>query len=83
MEYGQWNGQDKIVGWGETEGRGGTLEHAGLSGFDDAGEMAEPDTGVSGRGRSGPFYLTPLKPHFIVRVGQGELGVPEGPHLCV
>ena len=50
MEYGQWNGQDTIVGWGETEGRGGTLEHAGLSGFDDAGEMAEPDTGVSCRG---------------------------------
>lgn len=64
-------------GWRESEGRGGTLEHAGLSGFDDAGEMAEPDIRLSARGRV-DLFLTPLKPHFIVRVGQGELGVQQG-----
>ena len=28
------------------------------------------------------FLLIPLQPHFTVLWGQGELGVPAGPHLC-
>ena len=71
MDYGQWNGQDKIVGWGEREGRGGTLEHAGLSGFNDAGEMAEPDAGIGRRGRSGHFSFDPTPATFHSPLGSG------------
>lgn len=79
------SGMGRIRSWaGGKGGQGGTLEHAGLSGFDDVGAMAEPDAGVGPRGRSGPFPFDPTPAPFQsfgARVSwvfqQGHISVPD------